>query len=1221
MKEPPDFLKPKNVGLVLLVATLYFLAAKLGLSLAFINASVSPVWPPTGIAIALVLWFGYRALPGVLIGALIANFTLTDVSLFTASGISLGNTLEAFVAVYLLRRYVRHRNPFNRAIDVLKFVAFAAMLGTAIAATIGNVTLSLSGNEAWSSFPRLWFTWWLGDAVGALVVTPLILSWLDKSFERWRGLRLLEALLLLGSLSLLAATIYTDLVLTANTMRLWGHLAIPLLLWAAFRFGPRGVSTAMASLSAIAIWGTIHGTGPFAGSSRHEGLIYLQAYVADLTVTTLALAAIVTERRQTQRNLSGGLSVTRILAESPALTDALPRIIQRISTTFGWRVGAMWRLNPDSDRLHCLKVWPSQAERSKFEQICYQTQFERGVGLPGRVWKNLKPAWIPDVTKDDNFPRAAHAAAENLHAAFAFPIFSGERLLGVMEFFSPEIRELDDAMLSTFGGIGSQIGQFIERKQAEEAMELASLLPKENPYPVFRLLEGRILSYVNPAGRELLSHWNLSVGDEAPSEIVEVAQAAVSDGRKRDVEISIGEETYLINLAPVPPANYVNLYFSNITDRIRTEAALSQNQEWLRLTMAGSRMGTWTRELDETNRVVWSPELERIFGLAPGEFSQKEEEFFEFIHPEDREVVRAAVLKAIESGSDYEVEFRYRRKDGAERWMLGRGRGFYDDSGKPYRLAGLGLDITERKRAEMASKRLAAIVESSDDAIIGKDLNGVVISWNAGAERLFGYTAEEMIGTEISRLIPPEKPDEEPSILAKLRRGEFIDHYETVRVTRDGNRIDVSLTVSPIFDAEGKVIGASKIARDITQKKRAEQEREELLASEHAARSEAEAANRIKDEFLATLSHELRTPLTAMLGWLSMLRSGRLDDETSKHAIDTVERNAKAQAQLIEDLVDVSRIAGGKLQLEVQPVDLSSLISAAVDIVRPAANARGVLIEISVEPAVGPVAGDPARLQQIIWNLLSNAVKFTARDGYVYVKLRRVESFAELEVHDTGIGIDADFLPWVFERFRQAESAVTRSHRGMGLGLAIVRHLTELHGGTVKAHSDGEGHGATFTIRVPLADNLAALTTKAEAEISPVASQTLTGLRVLLVEDEPDARELLSMTLRVSGASVYAVESAREALMNLTSFEPDVLLSDIGLPVESGYDLIRQVRALPTNLKKIPAIALTAFASDKDRQRALAAGFQVHLAKPVEPQALVEAIEKLVNGKAGRGHE
>ncbi|MGZ8848427.1 MAG: hybrid sensor histidine kinase/response regulator, partial [Pyrinomonadaceae bacterium] len=373
-----------------------------------------------------------------------------------------------------------------------------------------------------------------------------------------------------------------------------------------------------------------------------------------------------------------------------------------------------------------------------------------------------------------------------------------------------------------------------------------------------------------------------------------------------------------------------------------------------------------------------------------------------------------------------------------------------------------------------------------------------------------------------------------------------------------------------------------------------------------------------KDEFLATLSHELRTPLTAMLGWLTMLRQSRLDDETAKHALETVERNARAQAQLIEDLVDVSRIAGGKLQLDVQAVDLSALIASAIDIVRPAANGRGVLIETNLDPSVGPVAGDPARLQQVIWNLLSNAVKFTPRDGYVYVSVRRVESFAEVEVRDTGIGIDADFLPWVFERFRQAESPLTRLHRGLGLGLAIVRHLTELHGGTVAAESEGEGHGATFTIRIPLAESQVLAPKKLEAEDSRESRQALAGMRVLLVEDEADARELILLTLKLSGAEVQAVDSAQEALGNLNAFKPDVLVSDIGLPSESGYDLIRQVRALPNALSKVPAVALTAFATQKDRQRALESGFQIHLAKPVEPQALIDTIEELVNGKGGK---
>jgi signal transduction histidine kinase/ActR/RegA family two-component response regulator len=420
------------------------------------------------------------------------------------------------------------------------------------------------------------------------------------------------------------------------------------------------------------------------------------------------------------------------------------------------------------------------------------------------------------------------------------------------------------------------------------------------------------------------------------------------------------------------------------------------------------------------------------------------------------------------------------------------------------------------------------------------------------------------------------------------------------------------------YDADGKPYRLAGLGWDVTERKRAEEEREHLIEREHTARTEAEEANRIKDEFLATLSHELRTPLTAILGWLSMLRAGRLDQETTERALETVERNARSQAQLIEDLVDVSRIAGGKLNLDVKPIDLMPVIAAAVDVVRPAANARGVQIEVSSEGSIKPVYGDPARLQQIVWNLLSNAVKFTPRDGRVYISLRRSESSAELVVRDTGMGISADFLPRVFERFRQAESSVSRSHRGLGLGLAIVRHLTELHGGTVTAESPGEGLGATFTIKLPLAamgsDESATLEVgQLGKDSATVIRQPLEGLRVLLVEDEPDARELLSLTLECSGATVEAVESAQQALASLQLFQPDVLLSDIGLPIESGYELMRKVRSLTTEASDVPAVALTAFATEKDRQLALSAGFQLHLAKPVDPDVLVEAIEGLVN--------
>src|SRR6185295_4216293 len=308
-----------------------------------------------GVAIAALLWFGYRSTPGVVLGALLANFLLTDVPLVPSTAIAIGNTVEALTAVYLLRRFTESRNPFNRAFDVLKFVVFAALISTAVAATIGNLSLCLSGHEQWSEFRRLWVTWWSGDAIGALLITPLSLSWLERPVERWRRLRWVEFTMLFVLMTLVCLTIYTNLLHQYDGNRPWGHITIPLLLWAAFRFGPRGVSTAMIVLSSIAIWGTINGYGGFAVFSRNEALLFLQAYIANYAITTLSLAGIVTARKQAERQLGGSLSVTRILAESPALADALPLMMQRICNSFGWEVGAMWMVDEEAGVLRCLK--------------------------------------------------------------------------------------------------------------------------------------------------------------------------------------------------------------------------------------------------------------------------------------------------------------------------------------------------------------------------------------------------------------------------------------------------------------------------------------------------------------------------------------------------------------------------------------------------------------------------------------------------------------------------------------------------------------------------------------------------------------------------------------------------------------------------------------------------------------------------------------------------
>ena len=413
-----------------------------------------------------------------------------------------------------------------------------------------------------------------------------------------------------------------------------------------------------------------------------------------------------------------------------------------------------------------------------------------------------------------------------------------------------------------------------------------------------------------------------------------------------------------------------------------------------------------------------------------------------------------------------------------------------------------------------------------------------------------------------------------------------------------------------------------ELKREIRVRQWAEEERARLLVREQEARRQAEEANRIKDEFLATLSHELRTPLNAILGWAQVLRSGKVDPATTERALEAVERNARAQAQLISDLLDVSRIITGKLRLELRPVELPRILDAALDSVRPAAAAKGIHIQVVPGQISGPFVGDPDRLQQVFWNLLSNAIKFTPQDGTVEVRLRHRDSMAELAVSDTGIGIRSDFLPYAFDRFRQAEGTTTRHHGGLGLGLSIVRHLVELHGGTVAVESEGEGRGATFTVSLPVRVGAeSALAERRAEEPEPErllnSRDLLAGLHVLVLDDEADTRELLATALEQHGAKVTSAGSAADALEALDQGSFQVLISDIGMPGEDGYSLIRKVRARGAERGgSLPAVALTAYARTEDRVRALSSGFQMHLSKPIDPAELVATIASLA-GRQG----
>jgi PAS domain S-box-containing protein len=539
-----------------------------------------------------------------------------------------------------------------------------------------------------------------------------------------------------------------------------------------------------------------------------------------------------------------------------------------------------------------------------------------------------------------------------------------------------------------------------------------------------------------------------------------------------------------------------------------------------------------------------------------------------------------------------------------------------------------------RRRAEEDLRKqsdwLRVTLSSIGDAVITTDVEGRVTFMNRVAESLTGWTQDEAMGRslpDIFQILNEEsrQPVENPA-LKTLSAGATVGlANHTILIAKDGTECSIDDSAAPIRNEQGEVVGTVLIFRDISERKRMEPERERLLAAAQAAQKQAEQANRLKDEFLATASHELRTPLTAVVGWSRLLRTGKLDAENSARALESIERNATLQTKLIDDLLDVSRIITGKLTLDRRPLEIAHVVSDAVNTVRPAADAKNIVIETSFDAEAEPVLGDANRLQQVLWNLLSNAVKFTPKNGRIEVALQRVNSEVQVSVGDSGEGISSEFLPYVFDRFSQGDGKSTRSHTGLGLGLAIVRQLVELHGGTVKAHSDGPGRGATFEMRLPvLSLNLVPGSKSALSDSTLTGARVtdglsiecpprLDGVRVLVVDDDSDTRQMLKAVLSECHADVITAASASEAIKEIEQRKPDVLVSDLGMPEHDGYELIKQVRKTESadNAARIPALALTAYAKAEDRVRALAGGYQVHLAKPVEPAEFVLVVANL----------
>jgi len=807
--EPVRYRSVPRLTLGLAFAAVYFGAAKLGLTMAFFAEQVTTVWPPTGIALAAVVLLGPAVWPAIALGALLANATAHE-PLGTAVAIALGNTLEALAGGWLLRR-LGFRSSLERLRDVLGLMVLAARVSTAVSATIGVTSLCISRVQPWSAFATLWSEWWIGDAMGDLVMAPLLLVWASRSPLRWTSGRIAEVVLLCGTL------VAVSLVVFAGWLGLEGYplhyTVFPFVIWGALRLGQRGTATVTFIASSLAIWSTVAGSGPFVMENPGASLIMLQLFMAVVAVAGLLLGAAMAER---------------------------------------------------------------------------------------------------DVA---------------------------------------------------------------ERRRA------------------------------------------------------------------------------------------------------RDYAQLELNEAGLRLALQAGRMTVWDWDIP-SGRLRWSENLETIHGLAPGSFAGTFAAFRELVHPEDRTAVDAAIARAVEQQGELDVEFRTRSPDGTVRWMARKGRVLPDAAGRPVRMIGVGMDITERKRLEDELRQRAV---------------------------------------------------------------------------------------------------------------------------------ELAAADRRKDEFLAMLAHELRNPLAPMCNALELLHRPSADAALVEHARDLIDRQVRHMVRLIDDLLDVSRITSGKITLRRELVELNTIVTSAVETTRPLFVARRHALAISLPPEAVWLEADPTRLAEVVANLLDNAAKYTAEGGRVSLMAERRGEELVLEVRDTGMGMAPDVLAHAFDLFSQGERTLDRAESGLGIGLTVVRSLVELHGGRVRAESEGPGRGSVFTVSLPVAP--AAEQPRGSAplrgDVLPLAA--LGSRRVLVVDDNQDTAESASLLLELDGYNVRVAHTGPEAIETACRFAPDVILLDIGLPGMDGYAVARVLRATP-DLARCRIIAVSGYGQAEDRHRSREAGFDRHLVKPVEADLLREVL-------------
>jgi PAS domain S-box-containing protein len=1146
-------LRPLHLAKMAGLALVYFAAAKVGLLTAFRAPQVSPFWPPSGIALAALVLLGRDLWPGVALGAFFANLTAANETAAVAFGITVGNTLEAVAGAWLLRRAGFHSS-LSRLRDVLALLTLGAVFSTAISATLGVAALCAGGVRSWSEYSGLWFVWWLGDALGDLVVAPVLLTWAAGLRRRWKLSRILEAGAMVGGLLAVSQVVFAGQFPRVISNHALEYAAFPFVIWAGIRFGPRETSLVTLAASVLAILGTVRGQGPFVRGSPHESLMMLQTFMLVVAVTALVVAAAIAERNTAERLRAAGYAITRVLAESSGPEEAEPRILAAFGEKLEWDLGVLWLLDPIRKVLRFGEVWRASGSGSPdLEEGFRKQSYLPEAGLAGRIRASGEPDWIP------RGPLPCEPALEardgiKMCSSFGFPVTLGGEVAAVYQFFSRHPRPPDQHLLKMAPAVGSQIGQFIERRRAEDSL------------------------------RE--SHVLLRAVAEGTSEAVFVKDA--------------GGRYLMINSA------------------------------------GASFMGKSVEEvLGKDDLALFAPETAREIMEA------------------DRRIMASGEIRTLEEGT---------RVGNAARTFLTTKGPYRDDRGRILGIIGIAHDITERKAAEDERARLLSLEQASraaaEDAqrrsaflAEASSLLASSLDYQATLQSLAGLVVPHLadfcsvraLGEDgsirwlgVAHVDPAKvklaeelyhrysaRPEDPHGVWKVLKTGEAevrteITAEELSAVARDEEHLRLlreldprSLMIVPLT-AHGRVLGAISFIRSGSDRRYSQADLE--LAQELARRSalaidharmyrESNEANRFKDEFLAMLAHELRNPLAPVLNAAQLIGLTSGGSTELSWAAGVIKRQVQHMSRLLDDLLDVSRITRGRIELRKVQVDLAEVVERAVENTRSRFEERGHRLSISQPAQPLWLEADPIRLEQVLVNLLNNAVKYTSPSGSIWLRTRAEGTQVVLELQDSGKGISPEMIPRIFDLFVQSDRSLDRTQGGLGIGLTVVQSLVQLHGGRVEAESDGPGKGSTFRVRLPGSSSLLEPAVKVREE--PI--QRGRSLKVLVVDDIPDVAETMALLLKMLGHDVRVVHDGPSALETARIYQPDAVLLDIGLPGMDGYQVAERLRKQEGGGKTL-LVAVSGYGQENDRQRSRQAGFDQHLLKPVE----LEVLEKVL---------